>query len=231
MAVKLIIDPLFKVSIDPNSRQQDPSMSIWNAMHRCVSPRTELVTTFKHGFDPVRSVIDNALKFGHWDVLHHASIKLNFDGFPHSTAMQFRTHRQMSVLVQSLRYSDEQFSACADGDVDPMDIFYFRPIADKRKEVLNYGRARRSCRDYANAIENGEDKETARDNLLCNYRQGFTMSGTFCQWMHVLDRRLLADTQLESRTAATMALDQLRGYSGFFEWYASSRAGKNLLSP
>lgn len=231
MSSKLISDPRFKVSIDENSKQKDPSKSIWNAMHRCVSPDTEHQTTFNHGFDPVQAVINHALKFGHWDVLHHASIKLDFDGFPHSTAMQFRTHRQLSVLIQSLRYSDEQFTACADGDVDPIDIFYFRPQSDKRKEALNYGRARRSCRDYAKAIENGEDKETARDNLLCNYRQGFTMSGTFCQWMHVLDRRLLADTQLEARTAATMALDQLRGYSGFFEWYAGVRAGKNMLAP
>jgi flavin-dependent thymidylate synthase len=228
MAPKLIQDPRFKVSIDPNSKQVNPSLSCWNAAHTCVDGGANKITTCK---DPTQSVIDNCLKFGHWDVLHHASIKLDFDNFPHSTAMQFRTHRQMSVLCQSLRYSDEQFSACADGDVDPQDIFYFRPIADKRKEALNYGRARRSCRDYANAIENGEDKETARDNLLCNYRQGFTMSGTFCQWMHVLDRRLLADTQLEARTAATMALDQLRGYSGFFEWYAGARAGRNLLSP
>lgn len=228
MASKLISDPRFKVSIDPNSKQVNPDLAVWNAMHRCVDGGANKIATCK---DPVQAVINHALKFGHWDVLHHASIKLDFDGFPHSTAMQFRTHRQMSVLVQSLRYADEQFTGCADGDVDPMDIFYFRSIADKRKEALNYGRARRSCRDYAKAIEDGEDKETARDNLLCNYRQGFTMSGTFCQWMHVLDRRLLADTQLEARTAATMALDQLRGYSGFFEWYAGTRAGKNMLAP
>jgi flavin-dependent thymidylate synthase len=225
---KLISDPRFKVSIDENSKQVNPDMAIWNAMHRCVDGGANKITT---SLDPVQSVINHALKFGHWDVLHHASIKLDFDGFPHSTAMQFRTHRQMSVLVQSLRYSEEQFSACADGDVDPMDIFYFRPMTDKRKEALAYGRARRSCVDYTKAIKNGEDKETARDNLLCNYRQGFTMSGTFCQWMHVLDRRLLGDSQLEAQTAAWMALDQLRGYSKFFEYYRDTRAGKNLLAP
>lgn len=200
-------------------------------MHRCVSPSTKLVETFKQGFDPVKAVVDNALKFGHWDVLHHASIKLDFDGFPHDTAMQFRTHRSAHVLVQSLRYSDEQYSACADGKVDPRELFYFPPHTNKVREVLDYRRARESCEDYANAIGDGAKKEVARRNLISGYRQGFTVSATFCNWMHIFDRRLLADTQLEAQIAATMALDQLRGYSGFFEWYRSSRAGKNMLSP
>lgn len=226
--IKLIQDPYFKVSIDPNSKQANPDLAVWNAMHRCVDGGDNAIKT---SLSPVLSVIKNALKFGHWDVLHHASIKLDFDGFPHSTAMQFRTHRQMSVLVQSLRYAEERFTLCADGDVDPIELFYFREFTDKRKEQQAYDRARKSCINYASAIEDGQEKETARDNLLCNYRQGFTMSGTFCQWMHVLDRRLLADTQLEAQTAAWMALDQLRGYSEFFEWYRNTRAGKNMLSP
>lgn len=225
---KLISDPRFKVTIDENSKQKNPSKSCWNAMHRCKDGGANKITT---SLDPVQSVITHALKFGHWDVLHHASIKLDFDGFPHDTAMQFRTHRSAHVLVQSLRYSDEQYSACANGDVDPQELFYFPPHIDKRKEGLNYGRARRSCRDYATAIEGGAKKEDARRNLIAGYRQGFTISATFCTWMHIFDRRLLADTQLEAQTAAWMALDQLRGYSGFFEWYAGARAGKNLLAP
>jgi flavin-dependent thymidylate synthase len=228
MAPRLIQDPRFKVRIDENSRQVNPDKAIWNALHTCVDGGANKITDC---LNPVQSVIKHALKFGHWDVLHHASIKIDFHGMPHSTAMQFRTHRQMSVLVQSLRYADEQFSACASGKADPMDIFYFRPNLNKHKEALAYERAQRSCVDYVKAIEDGEEKETARDNLLCNYRQRFTMSGTFCQWMHVLDRRLLADTQIEAQTAAYLALDQLCGYSGFFEWYRQNRAGKNLLSP
>jgi flavin-dependent thymidylate synthase len=222
---RLISDPYFKVEIDANSRQQDPSMSIWNAMHTCVSPETELVTTFAHGFDPVQSVIKHALNFGHWSVLEHASIKLNFFGFPHDCVMQMRTHQKMNTLVQSLRYSDERFSMCADGEI------YFPPYTDKRQEGIDYGHCRKACMNYAKAIENGAKKEDARRFLTANYRQSFTMSGTFRQWMHMLDQRLLADTQLEAQTAAWMALDQLRGYSGFFEWYRSERAGKNRLSP
>jgi flavin-dependent thymidylate synthase len=227
MSPKLINDPRFKVSIDDNSRQKNPDMAIWNSLRTCMDGGSKTLTTS----DPVAAVINHALKFGHWSVLEHASIKLNFDGFPHDTAMQFRTHQKMATLVQSLRYSDERFTICADGQVDPIELFYLGQYTDKRQEALDYGKARRSCMDYANAIENGAKKESARRFLIAGYRQSFTMSGTFRQWMHMFDQRLLADTQLEAQTAAWMALDRLRGYSAFFEWYRDTRAGKNLLAP
>lgn len=227
MTVKLITDPRFKVSIDENSKQINPDLAVWNAMRTCMDGGSKTLTTS----DPVRAVIDNALKYGHWSVLEHASVKLNFEGMPHDTAMQMRTHQRMATLVQSLRYSDERFTLCADGEIDPIELFYLGTYTDKRQEALDYGKARKSCCDYAKAIENGMKKEQARRFLIAGYRQSFTMSGTFRQWMHMFDQRLLADTQLEARTAATMALDQLRGYSEFFEWYAGSRAGKNMLAP
>lgn len=225
---KLIKDPYFSVAIDNNSRQQNPDLAIWNAMHTCVDGGSSDVSTC---LDPVDAVIRHALKFGHWDVLHHASIKVDFKGFPHDTAMQMRTHRQISCLVQSLRYSDERFSLCADGDVDPQELFYFPPNNDKRAESLDYGKARRSCLDYVKAIERGAKKEDARRYLTAGYRQNFTISATFCQWFHVFDRRLLADTQLEAQTACWMALDCLRSYSQLFEYYRSTRASKNMLAP
>lgn len=229
MPKQLISDPRFKVTICDSSRMQDPDMSCWEAMHECVDGGDVDIKPK----DPVAAVIKHALSGGknHFEVLHHASIKLKFEGFPHDTAMQFRTHQDAHCLVQSLRYSNERYTLCANGDVDPQELFYFPPHTDKRQERLDYGRARRSCRDYANAIADGAKKEDARRNLIAGYRQGFTISATFCNWMHIFDRRLLADTQLEAQTAAWMALDQLRGYSGFFEWYRSSRAGKNLLAP
>lgn len=228
MTPKLIQDPRFKVSIDENSKQVNPDLCIWSAMHTCVDGGSSLITT---SLDPVQSVIKHAIKFGHWSVLEHASIKLDFKGFPHDTAMQFRTHQQMNTLVQSLRYSDEQFTLCADGEVEPQELFYFPPHTDKRQEGIDYGHCRKSCMNYSKAIERGEKKESARRFLTANYRQSFTISGTFRQWMHMFDQRLLADTQIEAQTAAWMALDQLRGYSGFFEYYRQTRATKNMLSP
>jgi thymidylate synthase ThyX len=88
-----------------------------------------------------------------------------------------------------------------------------------------------TCLAYREAIVKGEDKESARDLLASGYRQGFSVSGNFKEWMHLLDRRLLADTQLESRIAAQMALDLLCEYSRFFVWYKDTRAGKNKLAP
>lgn len=196
-------------------------------MHTCVSPDTKLATEFHADYDPVQSVVKHALKFGHWSVLEHASVKLDFWGFPHDTAMQFRTHQRMGTLVQSQRYGDELFTKCANGLIDPRELFYFDADADES----DYELARMSCVSYASAIESGKKKEVARRYLLAGYRQSFTMSGTFRQWMHVLDQRLLADTQIEAQTAAWLALDQLRGYSEFFEWYRDTRAGKNMLAP
>lgn len=226
---KLIEDPLFSVAIDPNSKQVNPDLAIWNAMHQCVDGGSAgNVTTCS---DPVDAVVRHALKFGHWDVLHHASIKLDFKGFPHDTAMQMRTHRQAAVLVQSMRYSDERFSLCADGDVHPNELFYFPPNCDQISAISNECKAQRSCEDYANEVRRGMNKEDARRYLLAGYRQNFTISATFCQWFHIFDRRLLADTQLETQSACWMALGQLREYSQFFEWYRIYRAGKNMLAP
>jgi flavin-dependent thymidylate synthase len=222
--LKLINDPRFKVSIDFNSRQVNPDMAVWAAMHTCVDGGGSSISTC---LDPVDAVIRHALKFGHWSVLEHASVKLDFHGFPHDTAMQFRTHQRMATLVQSLRYSDELYTDCAKGLIDPDELFYLGVDTNRTEYEL----ARESCRNYAEAIARGEKKESARRYLLAGYRQSFTMSGTFRQWMHVFDQRLLADTQIEAQTAAWLALDQLRGYSKFFEWYRSERAGRNMLSP
>jgi flavin-dependent thymidylate synthase len=229
--VNLPTDSLFSVSIDPNSKQLNPALSIWNAAHKCVEPNPGRIKSFKEGFDPVQSVIDNCLKFGHWDVLHHASIKVDFDNFPHDTAMQYRTHRQPSCLVQSLRYSDEHYSSCARGEIEPEQLFYFPSTASNHKQIANRAKARRSCEDYLNAINEGEDKESARRYLLAGYRQHFTISATFAQWFHILDRRLLADAQKEAQVAGWMALEELKEYSEFFVWYEQVRAGKNRLAP
>lgn len=226
MVSKLIVDPRFKVSIDENSKQKDPAMAIWAAAHTCVDGGGSTTT---YPADAVQSVINNCLKFGHWSVLEHASIKLNFLGFPHDCSMQFRTHQKMATLVQSLRYSDELFTKCAGGEIDVDELFYF----DSSGEQLKADResAARSCRDYADAIASGAKKESARRRLVCGYRQSFTMSGTFRQWLHVFDQRLLADTQVEAQTAARMALEELKKYSEFFVWYEIHRAGRNKLSP
>lgn len=194
-------------------------------MHTCVSPETKLATEFHVDFDPVQSVVKHALKFGHWSVLEHASIKLDFWGFPHDCAMQMRTHQRMATLVQSLRYSDELFTKCANGLIEPRELFYLDA------DDADYELARMSCVSYASAIERGKKKEAARRYLLAGYRQSFTMSGTFRQWMHVFDQRLLADTQVEAQAAAWMALDRLCEYSEFFVWYKDTRAGRNLLAP
>lgn len=223
----LIKDSYFKVSIDENSKQTNPSMAIWNAMHKCVDGGSKVI----HPVDPIDAVIRYALKFGHFEVLHHATIKLDFDGFPHDTAMQFRTHQDAHTLVQSLRYSDERYSDCAECKIDPVELFYFKSQSDEKIRERDCRNARISCRHYLNKIKEGELKEDARRQLKTGYRQNFTISATFCDWMHIFDRRLLANTQPEAQTAAWMALDLLRAYSGFFEWYKIERAGKNMLAP
>lgn len=219
---KLINDPFFNVTIDENSKQVSPEKSIWAAMHTCVDGGSSNITAPENAAD---AIIRHALKFGHWSVLEHASIKLDFHGFPHDTAMQFRTHQGVNTLCQSLRYSDERYTSCANGNIDPSELFYFGD------NLTASDKAKQSCQDYAEAITKGEKKESARRFLLAGYRQSFTISGTFRRWMHVLDQRLLADTQIEAQTAAWMALDLLCEYSPLFVWYRDTRAGKNLLAP
>lgn len=86
--------------------------------------------------------------------------------------------------------------------------------------------------EFASEFSSGIPFETARDNLPTCFRQAWIAKGTYQDWAHVLDQRLLADTQSESRIVASMILARLTELCPeIWEWYSEHRAGKNKLAP
>ncbi|MGL5064775.1 MAG: FAD-dependent thymidylate synthase [Microcoleus sp.] len=239
---QLIQDPHFKVTLDLAASSPAPDQATWDFQH---------VTVTESGFDaynlpdnPADAVIRHQLGVKHFSVLEAAYAVLYFEGFPHSTVMQWVRHQGMKPLVQSSRYTGQRFLKVASGGLRTEEVFYFRPLgnyADRQGNKYEYtGRALaedirdcdRACQKYAYRIEQGYSEEHARDVIPQNFRQNFAIAGTIRGWMHVLDQRTLADSQLEAQTAAWMALDVLKGWEPtLFGWYEEKRAGKNMLAP
>lgn len=179
------------------------------------------------------NAIEREMRFGHWDILSGASASVSFVGFPHAAAMQWRTHQDTDMLCQSMRFTGKRFQKNID-EIDLSEVFYQYPwILDLR---TNHSATdhflRQSILLYQQLIKEGCREEDARNYLASGYRQDFHIHGTLQDWMHVLDRRLMTDTQAESRCAAAMAVQALHPtFPELWDWYLKNRAGKNNLSP
>jgi thymidylate synthase (FAD) len=235
-------DPHFKATLDKSASSPSPSDAVWNFQH--VTVAEQLFEAYDLPDNPAEAVIRHQLGPKHFSVLESAYAVLYFEGFPHSTAMQWVRHQDMKPLVQSGRYTGQRFRKVASHELTVDEVFYFRPLgvyADRQGHKYEYtgpDRAEdeadciKACQKYDRRIEEGFSEEHARDVIPQNFRQNFAMAGTIRGWMHVLDQRTLADSQIEAQTAAWMALDALKSWEPtFFSWYEEKRAGKNLLAP
>jgi thymidylate synthase (FAD) len=242
---QIIKDEHFKVTLNTHASSVLPHTAVWDFQHVTVAEELPGVAPPYPG----EAVIKHQLGVKHFSVLEGAYALLFFEGFPHSTAMQWVRHQDMALLVQSGRYTGKRFCEIAEFRfIDAISFlnkyFYFRPMGeyrDRQGKSYLYGNDEvledlhdcyMSCVKYARRIKAGWAEEHARDALPQNFRQNFAIGGTIRGWMHVLDQRTLADSQAEAQTAAWMALDELKGWSPtFFQWYEQNRAGKNLLAP
>jgi thymidylate synthase ThyX len=218
-----INDPHLNVSLCKFASTPDPIAAIWMHQHVCVSESvnwTEDKLPSRAGM--VNAILDELHK-GHFDVLTAAHARISFAGYPHDAAMQWRTHQDMGSLTQSLRFTSERFfnpAATVDelffkGDDLPDDFPYYDTVVN-----------------YRISIAEGVKPETARRRLAAGYRQGWSCAGNLKHWLHLLDRRLLGDTQDEARHAAWAAFDELQAWCPeIMKWNAGKRAGKNKLAP
>lgn len=239
---QLIKDPHFKVLLDETASSTCPSIATWNFQH--VTVTEDFIDNWHIPADPAGAVIRHQLGVKHFSVLEAAYAVLYFEGFPHSTVMQWVRHQGMKPLVQSGRYTGQRFCKVARNELQVEEVFYFRPLGiynDRQGSRYQYlsedleqdkSDCYAACVKYEERIANSYSEEHARDVIPQNFRQNFTMAGTIRGWMHVLDQRTLADSQLEAQTAAWMALNVLKGWEPtLFDWYLEKRAGKNLLAP
>lgn len=219
-----INDPYLKVQLCTYSSSPDPIIAIWMHQHVCVDPEVNWTGVKK----PSRAGMVNAILIelgrGHWDILTAGFAQIHFEGYPHPAAMQWRTHKGMGTLTQSLRYTGMQFM---EDDVPLTQLFYTANKPSNHEEYF-----RDSLNAYRDLVYIGVKMEVARDLLPTCYRQGWSCAGNLKDWLHLLDRRLLADTQKEANHAAWAALDALSVWCPeIMNWYVEKRAGKNRLSP
>jgi flavin-dependent thymidylate synthase len=220
-----INDPHLSANLCKYASSPNWVKAIWMHQHVCVADTTD----WTHDRVPSRAGMINAILIelgrGHWDVLAGAFAQIQFEGYPHDTAMQFRTHQDMGTLTASMRYTGERLMICSIDREGISQQFYL----GKDTEWEPYAS---TILSYRAAVNKGIKKEVARRRLASGYRQGWSCAGTLKDWLHLLDRRLLGDTQDEARHAAWAAFDQLREWCPeIMDWYAESRAGKNKLAP
>ena len=207
-----------------------------------------------HPKNPGKAVIKHQLSGnrGHWAVLDGAFIILEFSGFPHYTAMQIRTHRDSQTLIQTYREENNKILQFAEKVIkgestnaeDVTQAYYIRPVGfyyDRNGTRTEFGEAERNKRleycktnalRYYELIQQGQSPEIARDILLDCRRQDFAIAGTVKALFHWLDQRSKADTQLETRLVAQLAIEQCYELMPeFMAYYMENRYGKAITSP
>lgn len=213
-----------KVELSISGSSPDPLLSIYRHQHVCVAETVNWTTDTSPSREKMANAIIREMKQGHWSVLRAGFAKLEFSGFNHATAMQFRTHQDLGHLTQSLRYTGTRFRhAMSYRELEQ--TFHVKTEHD-------YDHYQRCVDFYLKQIKDGMNKEEARNYLPIGFIQGWSSGGDIQAWMHMLDQRLLMDTQTDARVAAAMCLDQLVDWCPeLFTWYRDNRAGKNKLAP
>lgn len=245
----LINDPYFSVEIDKFGSSPEPEKAIYLEQNICVNEdardfqeKVRNLTAEECG----NRIIKHQLGVEHWSVLNFATATLRFYGFPHSVIAQITRHRDSAFLCQSMRYTGKRFEDWANsinGDIER--LMYLRPVGtytDRNGNKYEFTEEERTTElkniirlgvlGYLEAIESGQSYEMARGKLPYDFRQDFAVTGTIENWFHLLDQRTKKDSQLEIRTLAYMALDELEKWSPtLFSWYRKNRAGKARLAP
>lgn len=190
-------------------------------------------------------VVDTLCKKGHFGPLEHPQFVFNVIGFPHSSVMQFRTHRTgISFDVQSGRYSGKRFINVVLGKERLEDVFYLRPVGryrDRSGADYEYTHVWRlshelivleACRRYKDDIERGMSEEHARGLFPAEIRQNFVLSCNARTVMHLLSLRWATDAQLEAQYLAELLHQRfLELMPEVATWYAEKHKHKNWISP
>ena len=240
MENNLIYDRHFNCKVDKNGSSKNPEKSIWLAQNVCVNDNEKV----KIPENPGDAVCRHQLNVGHFSVLNFAYFVVHIEGFDHNTVTQMCRHRDSAFLVQSQRYTGYRFLR---EPLSPQNIekyVYIRPIGsyyDRNGNKFNFTykerqqrlmSAYRSCLGYKDAINQGENYESARYLLPTGFRQNFTVAGTLENYFHWWDQRTKKDSQLEIQTLAWMVINELKPYApNLIDWYIEKRAGKAKLSP
>ncbi|MGC1245027.1 MAG: FAD-dependent thymidylate synthase, partial [Spirulinaceae cyanobacterium] len=176
--------------------------------------------------------------------LEHPQIVVNVGYFPHSMMQQIRTHRHLSMDVQSFRYTGSRVIEVAEGKKDVEDVFYLRPVGnytnrqgkryfyseEQRNEDIEW--CLKACQHYQKRINEGLSEEHARGLIPFDARQHFVLSCNLRSLLHLLDLRWKKDAQLEAQKFCELLYTHLEDWTpAVAQWYLENRAKKARLAP
>ncbi|MDB9315180.1 FAD-dependent thymidylate synthase [Spirulina sp. CS-785/01] len=226
----------------------NPQQLIWLAMHQDYSEgfvwdsREKVPDETKAGELVIKHLLSG--NKGHYGPLEHPQIVLNVGFFPHSMMQQIRTHRHISMDVQSFRYSGRRIMDVVEGKRNIEEVFYLRPVGsytnrqgkkydyteEQRQEDLNW--CLEACKRYKQRIDQGMAEEHARGIIPFDARQHFVLSGNLRSLMHLLDLRWKKDAQLEAQKFCELLFEHFQNWTPeIANWYLENRAKKARLSP
>lgn len=226
----------------------NPQQLIWLAMHQDYSEgfvwegREKLPSETKAGELVVKHLLSG--NRGHYGPLEHPQIVVNVGFFPHSMMQQIRTHRHISMDVQSFRYSGHRIIDVTNGKRDIEEVFYLRPVGsytNRQGKKYDYTKEQRqedldwcleACKRYKQRIDDGMAEEHARSIIPFDARQHFVLSANLRSLMHLLDLRWKKDAQLEAQKFCELLFAHFQSWTPeIASWYLENRAKKARLSP
>jgi thymidylate synthase (FAD) len=234
-------DKKFIVEIDEDASSPRPDVAIWRGQKACVSETFNMECKVPSNCSDI--IIRKQLGPKHFSVLRKAFVSFCCSGFPHSVIAQITRHQDAGHLVQSFRYTGENFIKVHLHEISLDDVFYMRPVGQHSSRNGTYTRTqemndlriehiKEACRIYNEEIKAGVPFEDARDIMPYGYRQNFDLSGDLQAIWHILDQRTLEDSQAEIRVLAEMILECLDKWCPeLTAWYRKHRYKKNLLAP
>ena len=237
-------DPLFRVDVIAST--PNPQQACWLAMHNDYSEGYVLDGAIPSEERAGEYIVRHCLAGGrgHFGVIEHPQITFAIGNFPHSVAMQARTHRIASFDVQSQRYTGKRVLAVADGLLPIDDVFYSRPVGHyhdrqgKRYDVTDSDREEdlafymKAAKQYQRRINQGWAEEHARDILPQSIRQNFIVSFNARSLCHFLDLRHKPDAQIEIQWLTHQMIPAFLDWMpSVAKWYVENRLNKGRLAP
>jgi thymidylate synthase (FAD) len=177
-------------------------------------------------------LVGACLQKGHYSPLEYCQLTFVCCSVPLPVVVQLRTHRLLSLQVQSMRYTGKRMT---DFTIDSKDLFYSRENRNSDRqgnkeifdtETLNsvWDSARLQ---YAKALEQGIPPEVARDILPCSYVQNFVLSCNLRELFHVFNMRSPKDAQLEIRELMLLLkFEALKVVPAAIDWFDKKYWGK-----
>lgn len=177
----------------------DPCKTMALAARTCYSETNPLENSIFHNLNSESEywdwLLSACIKKGHYSPLEYCQVTILATDVPMPTVVQLRTHRQLSMQVQSLRYT--RFDKSTTGFSSRLGNELYTQLTEQ------------AVTNYRQLVESGIPNEIARDILPCSYTQNFILSANLRELFHIFKMRSAMDAQFEIRELVTLMRDSI----------------------